>query len=384
MKSDSQSRALRFIVLLGLVSLLADVVYEGGRGIIGPYLSTLGATGAAVGLIVGLGELAGYSLRLGSGYLSDKTRSYWKLTIIGYLINLLAIPCIALTSRWQMVALLVVIERLGKALRVPARDAMLSYATAHTGRGWGFGLHEALDQIGAVIGPILMILIVAAYASYRAAFAWLLLPALICIAFLIATRLRYPTPEAMEPPIDQGQPTQFSKPFRLLILAVGLWAAGFVAFPLVAYRLQAESILSPRWIPAMYAIAMGADGVMALLAGRLFDRYGTTILIIAVLAAIPAAPMLFYGHWAFLIVGVILWGAGMGAQESILRASVASLAPPGRRGRAFGYLNAVLGLAGFLGSVAMGALYDISSLYLVLLAITLQLGAFFCFLAIRR
>src|SRR5262249_1911144 len=144
----SKKTALKFVVLIGLVSLFADMTYEGARGIAGPYLAVLGASGTTVGIVAGFGELIGYGLRLFSGILSDRTGKYWAITIVGYFINLLAVPFLALAGRWETAALLLVMERVGKAIRTPARDAMLSHATHQTGHGWGFGLHEAMDQIG--------------------------------------------------------------------------------------------------------------------------------------------------------------------------------------------------------------------------------------------
>ncbi|MGH6852422.1 MAG: MFS transporter, partial [Methylocella sp.] len=141
--------AIRFIVLLGVVSLFADMTYEGARSVTGPYLGVLGASAAIVGVVAGFGEFLGYALRLVSGYLSDRTGGYWLITIIGYGVNLLAVPLLALTGRWELAVLLIVGERAGKAIRTPARDAMLSHAGSQTGLGWSFGLHGALDQTGA-------------------------------------------------------------------------------------------------------------------------------------------------------------------------------------------------------------------------------------------
>ncbi|MEK7699337.1 MAG: MFS transporter, partial [Planctomycetota bacterium] len=144
--NNSRSNALRFIVLLGIVSLFADMTYEGARSINGPYLAVLGASATTVGIIAGLGELIGHSLRLVSGYITDRIGRYWAITLFGYAINMIAVPAIALAGRWEIAAILMVTERIGKAIRTPARDAMLSHATREIGRGKGFGLHEALDQ----------------------------------------------------------------------------------------------------------------------------------------------------------------------------------------------------------------------------------------------
>src|SRR5262249_39576406 len=150
----SRRSALRFVILIGVVSLFADMTYEGARSVTGPYLGALGASGLAVGLVAGLGEMIGYALRLASGYVADPAARSWAVTLAGYTLNLLVVPLLAFTRRWELAAALMIAERVGKAIRTPARNAMLSHATKEVGHGWGFGLHEAMDQAGAMIGPI--------------------------------------------------------------------------------------------------------------------------------------------------------------------------------------------------------------------------------------
>jgi sugar phosphate permease len=171
--------AMKFIILLGIVSLLADMTYEGARSITGPYLAILGASATLVGFVAGFGELMGYTLRFVSGYFADKSRQYWAMTIIGYVVNLLAVPLLALAGNWPLAAMLIIMERIGKGIRTPPRDVMLSHATSQVGQGWGFGLHEAMDQIGAITGPLIVALILYLHGNYQAGFAFLLLPALL-------------------------------------------------------------------------------------------------------------------------------------------------------------------------------------------------------------
>lgn len=198
--SLARATAIRFVVLLGLVSLFADVTYEGARSIAGPHLALLGASGTVVGIVAGFGELIGYGLRLASGYLSDRTRRYWAITLVGYAINLLAVPLLALAGRWEAAAALLIAERMGKALRTPARDAMLSYATRGTGRGWGFGLHEAMDQMGAVAGPVIVTAVLATQNNnYPMAFGVLGIPALLALSILLSARRLYSRPQDLEP-----------------------------------------------------------------------------------------------------------------------------------------------------------------------------------------
>jgi predicted MFS family arabinose efflux permease len=367
--------ALRFVVLLGLVSLFADMTYEGARSIAGPFLATLGASGAVVGLVAGFGEFAGYALRLVAGLITDRTRRYWMLTITGYMVNLLAVPALALAGRWELAAALLMAERIGKALRNPPRDAMLSFATRQLGAGWAFGLHEAMDQIGAILGPLLVAVVLHWRGDYREGFSLLLVPALIALAVLAVSRMQFPRPQDLEPrfvPLAAaGQPSAY----WLFVTGAALCAAGFADFPLIAFHLEKTRLFSDAMIPVLYAVAMGVDALAALLLGRLFDRVGTTAASAGPLAALLSAPLAFLGGAAGVWTGMILWGISMGAQESVLRAAVVRLSAPERRGTAYGIFHAVFGTAWFAGSAALGLLYDRSTAGLAGVAAFLQLAS---------
>jgi len=368
----SYRHALRFILLVGAVSLFADMTYEGARSITGPYLAMLGASATAVGFVAGFGELIGYAVRLASGYLSDRTGRYWAVTIFGYCVNLLAVPLLALAGSWEAAAVLIVLERMGRAFRTPARDAMLSHAAGHTGLGWGFGLHEALDQTGAVLGPLALGAVLYFGGGYRAGFAVLLIPALLALAVLLAARLLYPRPRDFElsgPALEgRGLPASF----WAYLAAVALIAAGYADFPLIAYHFGKAEVIAPAWIPVLYAVAMATDAIAALALGRMFDRIGVATMIVATLGSLLAAPLAFLGGATAAIAGMALWGVGMGAQESIMRAAIAQLAPGERRGTAYGVFNALYGVAWFAGSVLLGALYDRSVVALVVASTLLQ------------
>jgi MFS family permease len=380
----SRRVAFRFVVLLGLVSLCADMTYEGARSITGPYLAVLGASGLAVGLVAGAGELFGYALRLGSGYLADRTGRYWALTILGYAVNLGAVPLIALTGRWEWAAALMVAERVGKAIRTPARDAMLSHATQAVGHGWGFGFHEAMDQIGAVLGPLIVAAVVVWRSEYRPGFAMLGLPAILALGLLVLARRLYPRPRDLEAaPAAPGAGVATSR-LRLYLIGAGLVAAGYADFPLIAYHFGQAKVIPPAWIPVSYAVAMGVDAAAALLFGSLFDRKGIAALAVAAVLSAPFAPLAFLGGPTAALLGLALWGAGMGAQESIFRASIATLVPPERRGSAYGLFNAAYGVAWFLGSAALGYLYDASRTGLIAFSVAAQLAAVPFFLAASR
>jgi MFS family permease len=376
--------ALRFVIVLGVVSLFADMTYEGARSITGPFLGLLGASGTAVGVVAGLGELIGYALRLVSGYLSDRTRQYWGFTFVGYVVNLLAVPVLALAARWEIAGGLIVIERIGKAVRTPARDAMLSHAGAVVGRGWGFGLHEALDQVGAVVGPLFVAAVLYAGGGYRAGFACLLVPAIVCLGVRTAARLLYPRPKDLEPTSAGLSPEGLKREFWIYMSAVALIAAGFADFALIAFHLARAGGVPQQWIPILYALAMAVDALAALVFGRLYDRVGRRALVLAAFLSAWFAPLVFMGSVGAALVGIVLWGIGMGAQESILRAAVAGMVAADRRASAFGVFNAGYGIAWFLGSALMGVLYDLSLPALVGFSVAVQLAALPLLLLIRR
>jgi MFS family permease len=370
--SSLQRRALSFVVLMGVVSLLADMVYEGARSISGPYLALLGASGTVVGLMAGFGELIAYGLRLVFGYLSDRTRRYWAFTIAGYSLMIIAVPALALAGNWPAAVMLLTLERISKALRTPAKDTLLAYATTSIGHGKGFGLHEALDQIGAVAGPLLLAAVLAWQGSYQRAFALLLIPGGLTLLALLVARTRFPQPADLAGATPALSARGFAGAFWLYLAAVGLLAAGFADFPLIAFHLERTAVLPSAWIPALYALAMGVDAGAALLFGALFDRIGYGALTLAALLAAGFAPLVFSGGAPLVVLGMVLWGIGMGAQESILRAAVATLAPAERRGTAYGLFNTGFGLAWFLGSAIMGVLYDYALPALIAVSVGLQ------------
>lgn len=355
--SQERTNALRFIILMGIVSLLGDVVYEGARGVTGPYLALLGASATMVGLIGGLGEFIGYALRLFSGFIADRTKAYWLFTFIGYGL-LIAIPLLAFTNSWQVAALLIVLERVGKAFRSPARDTILSYATKEVGRGFGFGLHEALDQIGAIIGPLIFSVILFAGGNYRTGFSVLWIPALMVIGILRIARNRLPYPEKLESEQEAGAKNNpiFSKIFILYSLFTFFAVAGFANFPLISYHLKIKAIVSDVQIPALFALAMGVDALTALIIGKAYDRVGLKTLMIIPLFSVFIPFLAFSNMLVFVIIGIILWGIVLGVHETIMRAAVADLTAISRRGSAYGIFNTIYGLSWMLGGAFMGML----------------------------
>jgi MFS family permease len=373
---DLATSAFRFVLIIGLVNLFADMTYEGARGVTGPFLGSLGASATIVGFVAGFGELIGYSLRSVSGYLADKSSKYWIVTFIGYLINLLAVPALALAGNWPLAAVLIVAERAGRAIRRPAVEAMLSYAGDSIGRGWVFGLNEALDQGGATIGPLITALVLYLHGSYQNAFAALLISSLLCLGSLIIARFFYPRPrELEEKPVRSLQGKGFSKRYWLCLVAGALIAAGFADFALVAFHFQKTAIVTQSMIPVFYAVAMASGALSSLVFGRMLDKLGLPVLLLETLLSALFAPFVFFGGFTLALIGVALWGIGMGAQDSLLKAILADDVPLEKRSTAFGVFDTSFGLAWFIGSAAMGLLYDKSILFLVLFSVLLQIAA---------
>ncbi|MDR3503584.1 MAG: MFS transporter [Legionella sp.] len=367
--------AFTLIILLGLVSLFADMTYEGARSISGPYLAVLGANAAIVGFVSGFGELLGYALRIVSGYLADRTGKYWTITIVGYLCNLLAVPLLALAGHWWLAAVLMITERIGKGIRVPPRDAMLSQAGNQMGMGWAFGLHEALDQIGGMLGPLVIALALYFKEGYQFGFAILLIPALLALTTLLFARWLYPRPQDLDMEQNDLNTAGMDKSFWFYLVGAALIAAGYADFPLIAYHFQKTNLLSPIWIPVFYSIAMGANTISAPLLGHLYDRKGFIILIAVTMLSCLFAPLVFWGNFNFALLGIILWSIGVGAHESLMRAIVAHMVPKNKRASAYGIFNTGFGIFWFLGSVVMGILYDVSILALVVFSVLIQVLA---------
>lgn len=373
-----------FIVLLGVVSLFADMTYEAARSITGPFLLAVGATGVVVGFISGLGEFLGYALRIVSGWIADRTGKYWSITIAGYLINLLSVPALALVGQWQLAALLIMAERVGKAVRTPSRDAMLSHATAEIGRGWGFGLHEAMDQVGAMVGPLIVAAVFYFHGGYREAFGILIIPAVLALSILIFAKFLYPSPKDLELSTVQIETKGLSKVYWIYLIAVALNGAGYADFPLIAYHFKKAATLPQQWIPVFYAIAMGVDAIAALLFGYLFDKRGIQILIFSVILSVGFAPLCFLGGFYAALLGMILWGIGMGAQESVMRAAVAFLVPKEKRATGYGVFNTGYGFFWFLGSTVLGLLYEFSISALIIFSVILQLSSIPFLVKVRK
>ncbi|MBE9006460.1 MFS transporter [Fortiea sp. LEGE XX443] len=370
-----KTAALKFVILLGFVSLCADATYEGARSITGAYLQVLGASGTVVGLVAGFGELIGYGLRLAIGYLSDQTRKYWGITTLGFILNTAVVPLLAFAGRWEVAAGLMMAERTGKAVRTPPRDALLSHGVSQIGRGFGFGLHEAMDQTGAVMGPLAVAAMVYFQGEYRNGFTILIVPAVLGLIVLLVLQFLYPNPSDFEVETEVEQEDKLPQAFWIYLGAVAIIAAGYADFPLIAFHFQKGNIASGQTIPLFYALAMGVDAVAALIFGYLFDRMGISILMVSAFISSFFAPLVFLGNTQMALLGMAFWGIGMGAQESILKAAIAGLVPKNKRATAYGIFSTGYGFAWFLGSTLMGVLYDRSLILLVIFSAATQLLA---------
>jgi MFS family permease len=366
-------RPWHFVVAFGMVSLLADMVYEGARSIIGPYLATLGASATVVGLVAGAGEFIGYGFRVISGYAVGRTRRYWTWTILGYALTVLSVPLIGATGVLAPALLLYGTERLGKAVRSPAKDTLLSHASAHTGRGSAFGVHQALDQTGAVLGPLLLAAVLGwREGDYRLAFAMLGVPGVLVLGLLLWLRHRVPDPLLYEAdPASFGTPDEGAaesapasldpQPLPALFWqyagAIAMLSCGIASFPLLAYHAQTQGLLTDAQIPILFAVAMFVDGASGLAMGRIYDQRGPLTLLAVPMAA-AASAIAFTDRVLWVWIGVAVWGVVNGVLDSTVKAVVTELVPAGTRAVAFGWLACVRGLGLLVAGGVLGVAYD--------------------------
>lgn len=400
-KKSRLSQAMVFLILFGIVSLFSDMTHEGASSIRGAYLALLGASAGAIGFISGLGELIGYSMRYLFGRITDRTRSYWPMVILGYVLDVIAVPALALVGEhgWIAACLLLVVQRMGKAIKKPAKDTIMSFAASQEGAGRSFGLQELLDQIGAFLGPVLLWLVMlgrtdaSPIRTYSLCFAVLAIPGGITLLLLLYTRSRFPNPEQFEPEPKEYIPFRMKKSFILYIAGISLFAFGFIDYSLIVMHISrtaaslsgAVGLITEETLPLLYAGAMLIDAVSALFFGFLYDRIGVRSLIFSTLLSSGFAVFVFSMHSVpALLVGIALWGVGMGAQESILKAAVSSMVPKSSRATGYGIFECSFGFFWFLGSWLMGALYDFSIPAMVAVSVAAQLLSIPLYLASSR
>lgn len=390
------SQAMLFIILFGIVSLFSDMTHEGASSIRGAYFTILGASAGVIGFVSGLGELIGYSMRYVFGRIADKRKNYWFMTIFGYVIDVLAVPALALVGEngWIAAAILLVIQRMGKAIKKPSKDTIMSFAASQEGVGKSFGIQELLDQIGAFLGPVLLYLVMlfkttgTTFEIYSTCFAVLAIPGAITIIMLLITRKKFPNPEKFEPEAKEFVPFKMKKSFKLYILGISLFAFGFIDYSLVIMHIsrnftsiagvfsQTSSIINSGTIPLIYAGAMLVDAIAALIFGYMYDKKGVKVLVLSTIISALFSIFVFLGKSVpTVIFGVILWGIGMGAQESILKAAVTTMVPKNSRATGYGVFECSFGIFWFLGSWLLGCLYDFSILIMVCVSVLAQIMA---------
>lgn len=396
------SQAMRFIILFGIVSLFSDMTHEGASSIRGAYLSLLGASAGAIGFASGLGELVGYSMRYLFGRLTDKTRQYWPMTIAGYMLDIIAVPALALVGEhgWVAACALLIIQRMGKAIKKPAKDTIMSFAASQEGTGKSFGLQELLDQIGAFLGPVLLYLVMlfgtegTTFETYSLCFAVLAIPGAITLILLLVTKHKFPNPEHFEPEPKEYIPFKLKREFILYIAGISLFAFGFIDYSIVIMHVsrtftglasglaETSSLVTSGTLPLLYAGAMLVDAVAALVFGYLYDKKGIKVLVLSTLLSAPFAIFVFAGRTIpAVLFGIALWGVGMGAQESILKAAVTTMVPKSSRATGYGVFECSFGVFWFLGSWLLGVLYDISIPAMIAVSVIAQLAAIPLYLA---
>lgn len=390
------SQAMLFIVFFGIVSLFSDMTHEGASSIRGAYFTILGASAGAIGFVSGLGELIGYSMRYVFGRIADKRKNYWFMTIFGYVIDVLAVPALALVGEngWIAAAILLIIQRMGKAIKKPAKDTIMSFAASQEGVGKSFGIQEMLDQIGAFLGPVLLYLVMlfkttgTTFEIYSTCFAILAIPGAITIIMLLITRKKFPNPENFEPEAKEFVPFEMKKSFKYYIMGISLFAFGFIDYSLVIMHIsrnftsiagglaETSSIINSGTIPLLYAGAMLVDAVAALVFGYMYDKKGVKVLVLSTIISAPFSAFVFLGKSVPMVIfGVVLWGIGMGAQESILKAAVTTMVPKSSRATGYGIFECSFGIFWFLGSWLLGVLYDVSVPVMVVVSVVAQIAA---------
>lgn len=356
--NKSRKNAYFGILLLGIVSLMGDVVYEGSRGVVPSYLEFLGASALIAGLVGGL-DLLGYVVRLGTGFLADKTRAYWVFVFIGYGL-IVSIPLLGVFTSLEMIVVLVSLERLGKAFRAPSRDTILSIVSRGVGVGKAFGIHELLDQIGGILGPLIVAaLMLYSNNNYQYTFSFLFLPFLMLLGALAYTYKRIGSKTIIESSSAKGKGERLTKPFYIYTFAVLLNTVGLIPYTLILYK--ASEILKPmnqQWIvPLIYLLIQGVDAPVALLAGYAYDKFGVRVLVMPFLLSIfPPLLTIASAELTMLIMASIVFGLVLGMQESIYRAAVSELTPISSRGTAYGIFNTAYGAGLFISGALFGFL----------------------------
>ena len=373
--------AVTVIILFGVISMLGDMVYESARGANSQYFNLLGISAAQVGLVFGIGEFLGYFLRLLAGVLSDKSGKHWIFIFVGYGM-LLVVPIMGFTMNWNILIVLILMERIGKSLRNPAKDTILSgVAENQVGTGFAFGLQEALDQVGALTGPLIFTLVFFiagknGIAEYQLGYKWLFVPFILLMLFVVYAYRRIKRNNLIQDLKTREFRSERLQPIFWIYTAFTFFCTlGFVNFSIIGYHLKANNLMSDGNITLLYSGAMAVDAVAALLVGKAYDnmkkKTGIKTGGLAVLMAIPFITLLLpfltiSNSTPLIVIGMVIFGVVMGTHETIMRSAVADITPFYKRGTSFGVFNTGYGLALLIGSALMGWLYDMNQIGIII------------------
>ena len=373
--------AVKVIILFGVISMLGDMVYESARGANSQYFNLLSVSAAQVGLVFGIGEFLGYFLRLLAGVLSDKSGKHWIFIFVGYGM-LLVVPIMGFTMNWNILIVLILMERIGKSLRNPAKDTILSgVAENQVGTGFAFGLQEALDQVGALTGPLIFTLVFFiagknGIAEYQLGYKWLFVPFILLMLFVVYAYRRIKRNNLIQDLKTREFRSERLQPIFWIYTAFTFFCTlGFVNFSIIGYHLKANNLMSDGNITLLYSGAMAVDAVAALLVGKAYDnmkkKTGIKTGGLAVLMAIPFITLLLpfltiSNSTPLIVIGMVIFGVVMGTHETIMRSAVADITPFYKRGTSFGVFNTGYGLALLIGSALMGWLYDMNQIVIII------------------
>ena len=383
------------MVAFGTVSLAGDMVYEGMRSIAGPFLGSLGASALIVGLITGAGEAIALVLRLFSGALADRTGRYWSLTILGYAMTAVCVPLLAVTPfvgslGLALAATLILLERAGKAIRSPSKSALLARVAVAVGRGRGFAVHKALDQVGAFAGPLLVAAVIAITGLDWPAFAVLAVPGAACMLLLFTLKRHtdggLTEGHATVTPVSTNvEPRALPARFYAFATSCALGTLGLMTFGVISFHLVEAGLVTTAVVPLIYAAAMGTEAVAALMTGFAYDRWGAAVLYTLPLTIVAIPALTLANTITVVLAGVLLWGAVTGIQDSTVKALVADLVPQARLATAYGVFAAFQGVAALVGGVLAGGLYIEHRTLLITIVAALQvISALLLVVTLRR
>ncbi len=391
------------VVGLGLVSLTADMVADGGKSLYGPLLGSLGASALVVGLVTGAAEAASLILRLVAGPLADRGGNHWRWTIAGYALTSACIPLLAISpfvggAGLAVASALIIVERVGKAVRSPSKTALLAHAAGAVGRGRGFGVHKSLDLFGAFSGPLIAAGVLALHGPLWLALLVLVVPGIVAMVLLGWLRRQVPDPSVYDPEAQHPSPASHPRPswwgqavgrelppvFFLYAVAVALTTGGLVSYGIISFHFAQRGLMPLPVIPVVFAGAMAAAAVAALVNGWMYDRVGSKVLLVLPVLVGLVPPLALAGHVHWALLGMLAWGFASGVQDSTIKALVADLVPAARRATAYGVFAAIQGVAALVGGAVVGALYDASIVLLTLIIAIAQAASLGLLLVVLR